>query len=482
MASRFFLSLTAFSLAFSVSAFTEQFSVSNEQAQEEFSEEDQIAEGDHDTDENKPSSEPRRRVAFPQKNAVTDQKQEKTETPPEQMKVKPHYAGVRKPKPKPANAPKRKSSKIKNEWFSSKTHPKVEKKGAVQEEVTTVSTELPEDRPFYIRKSQLTAQNSSTDSTLKGGPMYSSKGPSQEQIEEGQNYPEGGFQAPEGHVYLTAEYLLWRTRQEGMEFATVRKVNFEFNSGFRVGLGVHLPHDFWDIYINYTNFHPEHSHSVQGSFYPLFLFEGAIAPDLQGPFVTEARAHWEIDFQNIDVEIGRAYYIAKTLTFRPFIGLKGAWIDQHAKIHYEGGFIPSEQTFRTHFKNDFKGAGPLIGIESNWQLGAGFSLFGDLAAALIVGQFENRQEQHQINDSEVVNFKSTFNLVSPFLQMVAGVAWDRNFNRDRCHFGLSAGFETQYWWSQNQIEQFTDQNAPIYVREKGDLAFYGLTLRGRFDF
>jgi len=35
---------------------------------------------------------------------------------------------------------------------------------------------------------------------------------------------------------------------------------------------------------------------------------------------------------------------------------------------------------------------------------------------------------------------------------------------------------------QNQIEQFTDDNLPTYIRERGDLAFYGLTLRGRLDF
>jgi hypothetical protein len=68
------------------------------------------------------------------------------------------------------------------------------------------------------------------------------------------------------------------------------------------------------------------------------------------------------------------------------------------------------------------------------------------------------------------------------VQIVAGLAWDRNFNRERWHFGLSAGFEAQYWWGQNQTEQFTDADFPIYIREKGDLAFYGLTLRARVDF
>lgn len=480
MASQFILSLIAFSFASSLPAIAEQFSVSNDDLHEQFliDDEELVAEEEKESTASTPSSEATRRIiAFPQKNETptasdqkTPSKQERPGASPEEMKVKPHYAGVRRPQPKP----KKKSSKIKNEWFSSKTHPKTDKKKiAVEEDEDSSAVELPEDRPFYIRKTLLTAQNDSSKEVKR--PTNASTHTTQP--EEGQAYPKTGFQAPSGHVYLTAEYLLWRTRQEGMEFATAKSVKFEFNSGFRVGLGVHMPHDGWDIYINYTHFYPEHSQSAHGSFYPLFLFEGA---GFQGPTVAEAHAHWNIELQSVDVEIGRAYYIAKTLTFRPFIGLKGAWIDQLAKIHYAGGFIPDGQTFRTHIENDFKGAGPLIGIESNWQLGSGFSLFGNLAAALIVGHFDNEQEQHQI--AEVVNLKPSFNLVSPFLQMIAGLAWDRNFNRDRCHFGLSAGFETQYWWSQNQIEQFTDSDMPIYIREKGNLAFYGLTLKGRFDF
>jgi hypothetical protein len=264
-----------------------------------------------------------------------------------------------------------------------------------------------------------------------------------------------------------------------MEFVTTKKVAFDFQSGFRVGLGVHLPYDCWDIYVNYTRFNPEDSDSVHGSFYPLYLFQGA---GTQGTTIDKAHAHWKIEFQNVDVEIGRAFYIAKTLVFRPFFGLKGAWIDQDAHIRYEGGFIPIGQTFRTHFENDFKGAGPLIGIASNWLIGAGLSFFGDFAAALIVGHFDNEQKQRQFSGAEVVNLNSDFNLVSPTAQMIVGLAWDGNFNKERYHVGLSAGFESQYWWGQNQTEQFTDKDFPIYVREKGDLAFYGLTLRARFDF
>lgn len=479
MTSRFFLSLTAFSLCVNYCAIADTAIAEEEFLEQAFEEEivnvytEEAEEESVAHEENTPQK--HRRVAFPPSSAIATE--EKTDKQPLPKKMKPHFAGVRRslePKTKTKD-PNKKPRKIKNEWFSSKTQPKNEKKEVA--EIEHESAELPPDRPYFIRTSSpisapLVAKNSSKGEQAMPLPIPTEG--------EGYAYPQTGFQAPNGHVYLTGEWLYWRTRQEGMEFATSKQIEFDFQSGFRAGLGAHLPSfDGWEIYVNYTYFNPQHSHSAHGALYPLFLFQGS---GISGNAVAEAHGHWRVKFQSLDVEFGKAYYLTKTLAFNPFFGLKGAWIEQHAHFQYQGGYIPVGQTFRTHFENDFKGAGPLLGTEMNWQLGAGFSLFGDIAAALIIGHFDNEQQQHQLGDQEVVHLDSDFNLVSPVLQLVGGVAWDRNFHKDKCHFGLSAGFETQYWWSQNQTEQFTDDIRPTYMRQKGDLAFYGLTLRGRLDF
>lgn len=458
MASRFFVSLTGFSLAFSAVAFAEE-----ELAQQE------IAEASEQAEQDEPSKQSRR-VAFPaRKGEIAKTEVGKTEPP---KKPKPHFAGVRRPvetEAKPA-APKRKSRKIKNEWFSSKTQPKNDKKQAQPEEAPA---ELPADRPYFVKTSNASQLLASNNDNIPRNASKSNQENSQERL-EGHEYPRTGFLAPHGHIYFTGEWLYWRTRQEGMEFATSKQVKFDFQSGFRVGVGAHLPSfDGWTIYANFMQFNPHgsgHAHSV----YPLFLFQGGT--------VEHASGRWKIEYQSADLQFGKAYYLTKTLVFSPFFGMKGAWIDQHAHFSYEGGYIPEGETFRTRFKNDFKGAGPLIGTEINWQLGAGFSFFGDAATALIMGQFVNTQKQDQLGGTEVVHLADDFHLVSPFLQLAAGLAWDYNFHRDMCHFGLSLGFEAQQWWSQNQTEQFTADVRPTYFRQRGDLSFYGLTLKARIDF
>jgi hypothetical protein len=406
-------------------------------------------------------------------------------------RVKPHFAGVRRPAPKKDTDPAHVSSKIKNKWFSSKIHPKAGKKEAPQIE-TVAHVEPEKERPSYKRTDRISTQLAAMLEKESAAQTPCPAPFSCESSDEGMSYPKVGFIAPEATAYVTLEWLLWKTRQGGMEFAVSRsasspgvytgavpsKIDFDYQSGFRVGLGVHLPQDGWDIYVNYTDFRPEHSHSKSGSLFPLLLFQGQFTT----ADVIEAHAHWDISVQSVDVEIGRAYHISKTLIMRPFIGCKGAWIDQNVKVRYEGGAIPVGQTYSISMHNDFKGAGVLIGIETNWWFGAGFSLFGNAAAALLAGHFDLKQEQHQLAGVETVDLKSDLNLVSPMADLVLGLAWDRNFSNDRFHVGLSGGFETQYWWSQQQTERFTADTQPIFIRGGDDLAFYGLTLRGRFDF
>jgi hypothetical protein len=421
------------------------------------------------------------------------EKPDKKEAAPKKQKA--HFVGVRRPQEKPPEK-KSPSSAIKNQWVKSKTHPKKNKKEQPQsEEEESPPSEMPyyypggslpssmKQRAFFAARSLLTKEEQQEEISCDS--LATSE-------EQDALYPQLGVQAPNGHVFVTADWLLWRTRQGGMEFAVQgvsasaltpfphsapSKLNFDLQSGFRVGFGVHLPNDGWDIYVNFTDFHPEASKSIGGS-------TGSILPLLPynpPSLVASAHAQWHIDFKNLDIEIGRGYYIGKTLSLRPFIGMIGAWIDQDVHVHYRGGSIPSGLTNRIETNNNFKGGGPRFGIGSNWHFGQGFSLFGNLAAALVVGHFDLKNEQDQ-GSLEPIHLNSDLNLVSPVLQFLAGLAWDKNTYCDQWHFGLSAGFETQYWWRQNQMERFTNNSLPVFLRADSDLAFYGLTLRGRFDF
>lgn len=406
--------------------------------------------------------------------------EEKTKDDAKKPKNKPHFVGVRRPTEKSEDK-KKSSSAIKNPWVKSKTHPK-DKKDKPQPKASN-EEEPVSDVPHFSRKPPLTSFGANSLLFPEAQEVLPASKPFsyESMADDNACYPCLGKDAPSGHVYFTADWLFWRTRESSMEFvvqgassssitpfphSATSKCNFDLTSGFRSGFGVHLPTDGWDIYVNYTDFRPKASKSVDGSLFPLLLFH---PPSL----AASAHAEWKITFQTLDIEIGRAHFIGKTLSLRPFLGMTGAWIDQKTRVDYDVDTLST--------RNDFKGAGPRLGIGSNWHLSESLSLFGNGAFVLGVGHFDLKNLQSQAG-VETIHLVSDLNLISPTLSFIAGLSWDRNFQRDARHVGLSAGFETQYWWGQNQLERFTDSATPLFVRADGDLAFYGLTLRGRFDF
>ncbi|HEY2810856.1 MAG TPA: Lpg1974 family pore-forming outer membrane protein [Rhabdochlamydiaceae bacterium] len=430
-------------------------------------------------------------------------KQEERETIKEQAsapasapkKNKPHFVGVRRPAEK--SEQKKSSPKVKNKWVKTETYPKAQRKQPAKPKAENPppTSELPPHLPYLSRRhfSPLDPTPYSTASLLLPEPDDTSAfvqtkpaSPVEESIAA---YPPMDKENPRGHIFFTGEWLYWRFRQADMEFAVegtatsseapfphsaTAKINFPFSSGFRVGFGVHLPTDGWDIYVNYTDIHPKASKSVEGFLFPLLIYNPLFP-------AAKAEGKWHVGFQTIDIEISRAYCISTTLCFRPFFGMTGAWIDQRAQFHYLGGAILLGEVDRVKTRNDFKGAGPRFGLGSNWQWGGGFSLFGNLATALVMGHFDLQNKQQQ-GPLETIHLNSDLNQVSPALQLVAGIAWDRRYHRDLWHCGLSLGFESLYYWRQNQMERFTDTLTPTYVRADSDLGFYGLTLRGRLDF
>ncbi|HSW86732.1 MAG TPA: Lpg1974 family pore-forming outer membrane protein [Rhabdochlamydiaceae bacterium] len=332
---------------------------------------------------------------------------------------------------------------------------------------------------------------------------------------------ERGREAP---FFVTGDLLFWKVEEGGMEYtdsftyntvltqalmnAESKELHFNYDFGYRVGLGVNTPYDGWDVYADYTFFRTSESQRLPpggkksrkknrknrtscgpgigapaGMFFPLLAYQG-----VNGivNVVKNVKAHWEVKLKDIDFEIGGEYYLGRHLSFRPAMGFKAAKIDQRFKVSYinltiNNNPIVNPATFIVKGRNEFKGIGPKIGIGSFWDLGVGFSLFGNLGAALLAGWFDMDQVQNQF-ETEIIDLDSHLRRFAPVLEILIGASWDVYFHHNKFHLGFHAGYEAQYWWRQNQIEQFPDNLIPVYVRFSEDLSFSGLTAGVRFDF
>jgi hypothetical protein len=315
--------------------------------------------------------------------------------------------------------------------------------------------------------------------------------------------PSSRFQVQEGYnIFLTADFLWWSANTDGLYYAQknfgsstsanppngsfdfsghLARVKQEWGPGARVGLGGNMPYDEWDIYLNWTWFQADpHSSTRQKNEGPLLVLWSQ--PDISGAnLATRASAKWDLTLNVLDLEMGRSFWVGKHLAIRPFMGIRGAWIDQEFKIHYDYALTP-EVKGKLKLDSDFEGVGARLGLDLRFALHKGWSLYGVAAGSLLYGDFDC--DFHQKADSfTIARTDDNFHKGVSTIQMGLGVRWDTYFSKRRFHFGVSAGWEQNIWYGVTQFNHYLGSlSTGTLVQDDGDLTLQGGTLSARFDF
>lgn len=274
---------------------------------------------------------------------------------------------------------------------------------------------------------------------------------------------------------------------------TAQDLGFDWDFGFRIGAKYNLEYDQWDTQIYWTWFRTKAHQSKH--LFPQFLPVGGgvlvteeihpefFAADLSADFAQNASIQWTILFNMIDWELGRNYWISKNLSLRPFIGIKGGWIDQSIHVQYDNLIVGSALTgnsAREHVKNNFWGIGPVGGLNTQWQLrnfGAHFpSLFGDFSAATMWGTWVCNDVYNVSTGQKIIVNTRNSRLGALMFRGFMGVGWDVAFNKSRSRFASRLGYEMQLW-----VNQFRVATSQV-IRLHGDLTLQGVTFNCRFDF
>lgn len=317
--------------------------------------------------------------------------------------------------------------------------------------------------------------------------------------------------------FILFDILYWQPRVGGTEYAytdqsttaalpirgRTKDMDFDWDWGLRIGLGHHFTHDNWDVRAQYTWFESNGSASTRvGSNNSIIPLKGSSTitrrPNDTNPlflYCTSAKSQFDFNYDAVDLEMGRAYFISGKLSFRPHWGVKTAWIDLEQLVRYTGG-VPqvnfdgtpieaglSGNTVHVKDESDFWGVGPRLGFDTKWSLGYGFSIFGNLAGALLFGYFNVDHEEHYsayINNQ--IKIHANRHAFTPTAQMQLGLRYDTYVFDRKQHIGIGLGFEVEYWWRQNQTLKIDDSEQLQYERYSEDISMHGLTLDFTWDF
>ncbi|MGD2168919.1 MAG: Lpg1974 family pore-forming outer membrane protein [Chlamydiota bacterium] len=310
---------------------------------------------------------------------------------------------------------------------------------------------------------------------------------------------------------FTADLLIWQAKVDGLEFAAKNSIfqtqglninasnvypDFDWRPGVKVGLGVYIPCD-WDFYSNFTYFYTNSKTSTSAE---TSIFGFGLIPLIRHPANVpttplrfgSASSQWKMDFYTLDCELGYAMIVSKYLDLRLHGGLKGAIINQEYTVQYRNGQTIGDIQVNygnVDLKNDSRGIGPRLGLQSKWRLKKEWFIQSSGAVSAILSQFDiRRNETDQALNTDTnteiitdINFTEKIWRWNPALDMILGIGWERCFGCFQIQCNVN--YEIQYFWEQNLMRRFTDNfNEALNVSTKGDLMLHGVSFQFRFDF
>lgn len=300
--------------------------------------------------------------------------------------------------------------------------------------------------------------------------------------------------------------------------AKTKDLDFDWSPGFRIGAGYLSPTN-WDLSVEWTHLISNADDSYHSSGFPQSFLNTQWLSDTVGGMADQACARWHLNFNTVDLLIGKDFTIGKRFSLRPFMGVRTAWIHQNYRINYHsqfqfspvnvpnnpfsGGFLPFDSKIR--MKQEFTAGGLRLGSDFNWNFVSDWSLWGSFSASLLYGHYDYKlyvlgANLTQFPDSSIrlVPLEGTltdkYNRVRASFQEDIGVQWARWFGKYQLL--VRVGYELSQWIDQNDFINVlsTTDTQPVgnlvienissnsLVRQGKNLMFQGITARVEFTF
>ncbi len=336
--------------------------------------------------------------------------------------------------------------------------------------------------------------------------------------------------------FINLDVLYWHAKVGGTEYSytnafqpngenplangRLREIDFNWDFGLKVGAGYNFYHDGWDASIQYTYF------DSNGGSRTLASRTDTVIPNRGNNAISDhagvyqegqstvynsafnscdrATSDYNFDFDAIEVELGKSFFVSRSLSLRPHFGLKSLWLDILQQTRFSGGTAREDgqnydvsglgaNTVFVTDKNNVWGLGPRAGFDSKWYLTNGFSFYGNTAGSLLFGYFDTHHKNWFSIDTEdhTVRLKSKMHRFIPMFELGLGLAYDQYIYNDKQHISVSLGYEVQYMFRANQSIKPDYRQADTltgvepnmtYTRYSEDAMVYGVTFEVKWSF
>lgn len=325
-------------------------------------------------------------------------------------------------------------------------------------------------------------------------------------------------------VTIDAYFLYWQAYEDGLEYlqsinstlidnthidieGRLYDLDFDWNPGVRLDIGYIFPQrQQWELGLGWTHIYSKahdscslsEKSSGEKTLKPIWL------PLILGGFAEKASAHWSACYNTLDFSLSRHYFVGKWLAMKPFIGVRGAWIDQDYRVNYLAGHngLPDITENRFKVDQDFSGGGLIMGTDLQWFAAKNWSILAKVTGGLVYGHFSVDERVKGVVQFaapvqafaifETLHFKNDLNRVVPTVEAKGGVQWQTFFNDDKFLVSVGLFYDLVYWWNQNQFLNYivlldesptaNGDSLLIPKRANGGLQYQGISAQARVEF
>jgi hypothetical protein len=206
-----------------------------------------------------------------------------------------------------------------------------------------------------------------------------------------------------------------------IQVGRVGVVDPDHQPGFRVGAGVALDEcraviaRYWQLESNTSD-----QIAVANDEQVIRSLVSHPSSDSSAIGFAEAQAHYDIDFDLVDVESQHLWRCGYDHAISYSVGARYAKLQQDFRANFANGEAEQVMT-----DIGFDGGGIRLGLDAHrFALGRCFYLYGRAAASFLAGQFRASYYQGQAFDPEVVNTRWEAGRVVTILDLETGLGWE----------------------------------------------------------
>lgn len=336
------------------------------------------------------------------------------------------------------------------------------------------------------------------------------------------SYP-GIFNAPASvevvdgwDLFATTSAIYWRVSQDYMdagrsaEFAprgspvpaqnaTSVYPTFEYQPGFKVGVGAASLFDHWSALLQYTWLHQKTSSQAgsvpsslstgQTIWVPNDWFNTLASNDTPTVQASQIRTDWKMDLDQLDLLMTLPFYESPSGIIYHYGGIRALWIDQNYTVRAVLAEHLTTPPAVSDNSSQCWSAGLLAGIGAHSLLKWGFRLEGMTKISLLYTRFTKLS--HQENDqgfgaSPAINGSmAPYGCIRPVSELGIGLGWGSYVKKGRYHLDLAARYDFNIFWNQNMLRQTVGSLGDSYVgyaNTAGNLYLHGLSVDACLNF